>query len=277
VGVASGPGGKAASVSRGGVAIGPGGAVAGKSGAVVGPHGWAAYGSRAAVSGHHLHYVAAGTLNGHGVYVRSNFAHYHCFNGAWYTTHPNAWRAAAWTAATFWAGAAWGSVSSSCGYPEEPVDYDYGSNLVYEEDQVYYNGEVVATADQYAQQATQIAVQGQEAKVAEKDEWIPLGVFGMTQGTEKDANNIFQLAVNKDGILRGNYYNALSDTTTPVFGSVDKKSQRAAWTVGDRKETVYETGIANLTEPQTSMLVHFGNNRTQQWTLVRLEPPPKQE
>ena len=42
-----------------------------------------------------------------------------------------------------------------------------------------------------------------------------------------------QLAVNKDGVIRGNYYNALSDATVPVYGQVDKKTQRAAWTVGD--------------------------------------------
>jgi hypothetical protein len=54
---------------------------------------------------------------------------------------------------------------------------------------------------------------------------------------------------------------------------VDRKTQRAAWTVGDKKETVYETGMGNLSEPETSILVHFGKDRTQQWTLVRLEPP----
>ena len=63
----------------------------------------------------------------------------------------------------------------------------------------------------------------------------------------------------------------------PVYGSVDRKTQRAAWTVGDRKDTVYETGIGNLTEAETSMLVHFGKDRTQQWTLVRLEKPQDQE
>jgi hypothetical protein len=49
--------------------------------------------------------------------------------------------------------------------------------------------------------------------------------------------------------VRGNYYNALSDTTLAVYGSVDKKTQRAAWTVGDRKEPAYEAGFANLTQP----------------------------
>jgi hypothetical protein len=265
--------GKAGSISQGKAAVGPGGAYGSKSGAVVGPNGgWGAYGSRAVATGHHTAFVKAGTLPARGAYVRAGFGHYNCFHGGWWAQHPVAWRAAAWTtAAAVWAVAGWGSVSSECGYPEEPVIYDYGSDLVYENDQVYYQGEQVATAEEYAEQATQFANQGQEAKVSEKEEWISLGVFAMIQGDEKDSNNLFQFAINKDGILRGNYYNGLTDEATPIYGSVDKKSQRAAWTVGNRKEPVYETGIGNLTEPETSMLVHFGPNRTQQWTLIRLE------
>lgn len=135
----------------------------------------------------------------------------------------------------------------------------------------------VATADEYAQQAAAIADQGQQAQPTEKDEWVALGVFGMVRGEETEANQIFQLAINKDGVLRGNYYDALSDSTLPVYGAVDKKTQRAAWTVGDRTETVYETGVGNLTEDETTMLVHFGKDRTQQWTLIRLEQPDEEK
>ena len=90
---------------------------------------------------------------------------------------------------------------------------------------------------------------------------------------ETKATNIFQLAVNKDGVIRGEYYNALTDTTETVYGSVDKKTQRAAWTVVDRKFPVYEAGIANLTKDETTMLVHFAKDKTQQFSLVRIQPP----
>ena len=186
---------------------------------------------------------------------------------------PRAWRPAAWTAAVFWTGATWGRLSAYCGYPPAPVVYDYGTTVVYEDNSVYYNGEPVATAEQYTEQAAAIADQGQQAQPTDKDEWVSLGVFGMVKGEETEANQIFQLAINKDGVLRGNYYDALSDSTLPVYGAVDKRTQRAAWTVGDRKDTVYETGVGNLTEDETTMLVHFGKDRTQQWTLIRLEQP----
>jgi hypothetical protein len=58
-----------------------------------------------------------------------------------------------------------------------------------------------------------------------------------------------------------------------ISGVVDQKSQRAAWTVGDRKTPIYEAGIANLTRNETTMLVHYGKDRTQQFSLVRIEEP----
>src|SRR5713101_8206287 len=84
---------------------------------------------------------------------------------------------------------------------------------------------------------------------------------------------VFQMAINKDGIVRGNYYNATTDATTPVKGSLDKKSQRVAWTIGDKKDTVYEVGLYNLTKDETTMLIHFGKDKTEQRTLFRIEQP----
>src|SRR5712671_4445303 len=95
----------------------------------------------------------------------------------------------------------------------------------------------------------------------------------MVREGDTTATNIFQLAVNKDGVIRGNYYNALTDTTEPVYGSVDKATQRAAWTVADRKTPVYEAGIANLTKDETTMLAHFSKENSQQFTLVRIQQP----
>src|SRR5208282_5915455 len=110
---------------------------------------------------------------------------YNYFNAGWYTAHPGAWRAAAWTtAAAYWAWAPYTTVATFCGYPAEPVVYDYGSTVVYEDNRVYYNGEPVATAEEYAAQASDIAVAGQTSKPDEKEEWQPLGVFAIVQGDE---------------------------------------------------------------------------------------------
>lgn len=279
----TGPGGNTVGGARtGGGAIGPGGGtvVGGSRGGVVGTpgdgglaavsRGAAAKGPRGTVA------VSSKTLATQGATVRRSFVHYNCFGPNWWPRYPNAWRAAAWTtAAAVWATTTWNTCASYCDVAAEPVYYDYGTTVIYESDQVYVGGEAVATQEQYAQQATDLASAGQEAKTSEKDEWLSLGVFALVQGSETDANNLFQLAVNKEGIIRGNYYNGLSDSTLPVQGSVDKKTQRAAWTVGDKKDVVYEAGLANLTRGETPLLVHFGKERTQQWTLIHMEQPPQ--
>ncbi len=265
VGAATGPRGTVVGGSRAGVASGAYG-------------GLSAYSARGGVAvGHRTNYIGAATLHSRAVAVRTGFGNYNCFSAGWYRAHPVAWRPAAWTAAAFWTGVGWGRLSVFCGYPVQPIIYDYGTTIVYNGDNVYYDGEPIATAADYTQQAMDIAAKGTDATPSDKDDWQSLGVWGMVQGDEKDANNIFQLAINKDGIIRGNYYNALTDTTTPVSGSVDSKTQRAAWIVGDQKDVVYETGIGNLSENETSLLVHFGKDRTQQWMLVRLEKPEDQK
>jgi hypothetical protein len=296
VGATTGPRGSGVSASRGGAALGPGGAVAGGSrvGAAAGPGGrtavgashWGAasnpYGAYRSASrgvavagpaGHYTAYRGATALRTQGGYVRAGFAGYHYFNAGWYRAHPAAWHAAAWGAAAYWRWVPYATIATFCGLAAAPVVYDYGTTVIYQDDSVYYNGEPVSTAEEYATQASDIAAVGLAAKPAETEEWQPLGVFALVQGDEKEANDIFQIAVNKEGVIRGNYYNALTDTTVPVSGSVDKRTQRAAWVVGEKKDTVYETGVGNLAQPETSILVHIGKDRTQQWTFVRLEAP----
>ena len=110
---------------------------------------------------------------------------------------------------------------------------------------------------------------------AEEVEWLPLGVFALTQEGASESNLMLQLAVSKDGIVAGELYNESTDVTHPVEGSVDNKTQRAAWTPidGSNKGIVMETGIYNLTKDEATALVHFGKDQTQTWQMVRLDEP----
>jgi hypothetical protein len=153
------------------------------------------------------------------------------------------------------------------------VYYDYGTTVVYQGDAVFIDGEQAATTEQYAQQAIQLSDAGRAANPSDKEEWQPLGVFALVRGEEQTSDKIFQLAVNPEGMIRGNYYDAIADNTLPIFGSVDKKTQRAAWSIGEKKDVVFEAGIANLTRDETPILVHYGSDNTQQFTLVRMEQP----
>jgi uncharacterized protein (TIGR03000 family) len=209
--------------------------------------------------------------------VRAGFVHYDCFTPAWCVAHPLAWSAAGWGVATAWNAATWASLGAFCGVSSPPVDYDYGNTVVYQGNNVYVNGDEVGTADQYAQQATNLAKEGQQAKPPTQDKWESLGVFALVQGDDKTSNMIFQLAVNPGGMIRGNYYDAIMGTTTAVYGEVDKKTQRACWTIGDKKEPVFDCGFYNLTKDETPVLAHFGKDKTEQWLLVRMNEKDSQQ
>lgn len=285
-GVAVGPYGRVVGGgSRAGVASGPRGTVAGESHtAFAGTHfptdtGLARYSSFNAVGvNHSTTYWSHGYMNNRGVYVRNNFNYYHCFYPGWYGRYPGAWYAAGWLAGAAWATTTWPILDTFCGFVgEPPYTYDYGSNIVYQNNNVYVGGQDAGTAQAYAQQATTIAETGESANATPDQTWTSLGVFALVQGEEKTSNNVFQLAVNKDGILRGNFYDGVMDTTTPIYGSVDKKTQRAAWTIGKKKDRVFEAGLYNLTQSEAPVLVHFGGDKTQQWLLVRMEQQQPQK
>jgi hypothetical protein len=226
----------------------------------------------AANVGHTTAYWSHGYMGTTGAYVRNGFGYYNCFHPAWYTAHAGAWAAAGWAAGAAWTAATWPLIGDYVGISSEPeYTYDYGSNIVYQNNNVYVGGQDAGTAAQYAQEATSIAVTGQTADAPPTADWKPLGVFALVPGDQKTSNNMFQLAVDKNGIIRGNYYDGVMDATTPVFGSVDKKTQRAAWTIGKTKDRVFEAGLWNLTQPEAPVLVHFGADKTQQWLLVRVE------
>jgi hypothetical protein len=160
------------------------------------------------------------------------------------------------------------------GWWSQPAYYDYGGSVYYEDDSVYYGDQAVATADEYYDQAAAIAENVPEVN-DEEAEWLPLGVFALTQPDTESSDRVLQLAVSKEGVIAGTFYNDTSGSTHPVEGSVDKKTQRAVWhiTDGTNPDVVMETGIYNLTKDETEALLHFGSGQTQSVLMVRLPEP----
>jgi hypothetical protein len=159
---------------------------------------------------------------------------------------------------------------------EEPVYYNYGNNVYYQNDTVYYGDQPVATTDEYANQAEQIATSIPEVEPAPED-WMPLGVFALSPADESsqgvDPTLFLQLAVSKQGIISGSLQNTTANTVKQIEGMVDKQSQRAAWTVAGETRPIMESGIGNLTQDTAPALVHFSDGTTQEWLLVRLDKP----
>jgi hypothetical protein len=176
------------------------------------------------------------------------------------------WQPARWSSVNVFLDAGW----------DEPIVYDYGTDVVYDTSTVYVRGEPVGSPVEYSRAVIELANPGVDAVAeapVEPDAWTPLGVWALAQENEGSAVMFFQLSVNKEGLMSGAYANVLSGESEPIVGRVDRKTQRAAWHIGDRTDKVFEAGIANLTQDQASCLVHFGPDEMQQWLLVRLEGP----
>jgi len=311
-GVAIGPDGGAAGErgARGTVVVGPDGKTvahgeAGERGVAAGPDGIAG-GSRSAsgtavhidngtyahASGVTRHWSAA-DYHVHGNYVRNNFNHYDMYGHGWWHRYPNAWWANGF-AAGFWAGASWAGINDWFGADWPAYAYAYGNDITYVDNNVCLYGEPIATAADYYQSAADLAETGEEADIpsqqppADADsqavasnpadaQWLPLGVFEALQPDQKTSPMTFQIAVNKDGIVRGNYFNSGDNNVQPIEGAVDKKTQRITWIVKDKDKIIFDTGLYNLTKDESTVLVHFSKDNTQQWTFVRLKQPDQSQ
>jgi hypothetical protein len=180
------------------------------------------------------------------------------------------WRPVTWAALTSFV-----YVSS----PPAPVYVDYGTTVVYEGETVYVDNKPLP-AEQYNEPVKQLAttveqppppMPPQEGKEAE---WMPLGVFALVQEKQGDPVMFFQISLSRDGRISGGFESTLTGDQKPIAGQVDKQTQNVAWRVGDNTGTVFATTLANLTMDVSTVAVHFGSERVQQWLLVRMPEPP---
>lgn len=176
----------------------------------------------------------------------------------------------------YWGWAAWNGLTGWVDYGwTDPIYYNYGDNVYYEDGSVYYGDQPVCTEVQYIEQAEAIATAQPETKPDAKD-WMPLGVFAITQDGEPtgaDPTMYMQLAVSKQGVINGTFQNTATNVVKAIEGMVDKQTQRAAWTAAGESRPLVEVGIVNLTQDTTPALIHFPDNTTQRVLLVRLEKP----
>jgi hypothetical protein len=156
-------------------------------------------------------------------------------------------------------------------------DYGFGEYIYCYDHVVYVNGSWFAPAPIYYQQTLALA---QTAPVftpqqAVEVEWLPLGVFAVARDGAADANLLVQLAVTADGVIGGTALNQVTGASYPIEGTVDKQTQRAAWTYVDDTgaRVLMESSVYNLTQPEATGLIHYNANDIQVIELIRLEQP----
>lgn len=202
---------------------------------------------------------------------------YGYFNYSYYRPWGYWWGNPGWVGVNRWYGG-WGWNS--------PYYYDYGvgGNVVYRDNYVYVDGTQVGTAEEYAQSAAALAaVDPAEVPAQATEDWLGLGTFAVVESADPsdldriEPSRFVQLAVDKKGFVTGTFFNKKTDETYSLSGRVDKETQRLAFTVDDNKDIVFETGMYNLTQDQTPVLVHLGPSKTETFVFVRLDKPEDNE
>lgn len=229
---------------------------------------------------------------GHG--VRSNWHHHHhhhgYFNDVWWGRHHHHlggwhysyhfhnhpwgywWGRPTWPVMQSWF--VWAPTTTTVW--ANPVQYDYGTggNIYVQDNSVYLGGEQIASTEDFAMSAAELATVAppENEEEAEASDWLPLGTFALSTG-EKDVEptRIVQMAVNRDGIVSGTIYNTLTDVSQTIQGKVDPETQRVAFRIGESETIVAETGLYNLTQDEVPLWVHFGPLETETYLLVRLD------
>jgi hypothetical protein len=184
----------------------------------------------------------------------------------------------------WWTPATWGDEVTFLGadMAPDPIPYDPDTNVYYNGDNYDVNGQSASSADDARARAfalanppiTEIPVP-EASPEGQPQEWLPLGVWALTQQEEGDPILFFQMSLNRDGLVAGGYKSALSGEEQPIIGQVDKRTQRIAWHVANSPQTAFETGLHNLDYDVASTFVHFAGppGQTQTWLLVRLPSP----
>lgn len=233
---------------------------------------------------------------GYGRGVNNYWGHhgYPYFNNRWwagrYLYRPfgyfNYWGYRPW--GYWWGSPGWGGICNwyggNGGYGGwgSPYYYDYGvgGNVVYSGGNVIVDGQNVGTAADYAQSAAALAaIDPNDVPSQKTEDWLGLGTFAIVAATDDDKpdqlepTRFIQLAIDKNGFVSGTLYNKTSDKTFGLSGRVDKETQRIAFSVDDNKDIVFETGLFNMTQDQTPVLVHFGPDKSETFVFVRLKQP----
>jgi hypothetical protein len=101
--------------------------------------------------------------------------------------------------------------------------------------------------------------------------WLPLGAFAVLpagSGDHATPHIFIELCLHRDGTVRGNYFDAVSDAVHPIEGRYRREGGTLTWKIGpDGAE--FETTADELTAGRVEATVRRGPS-TRTWTLIGL-------
>jgi hypothetical protein len=179
------------------------------------------------------------------------------FSNDWYDNHPQAWQIQnknknrnndAWQIATAAGVIGWLGWQTARPY----------NNTVY-----VYDPVPVQT----------VIVNGQPSVVFDptQGEWMTLGAYSLMTGAGDPGTRILQLSVDREGNIRGSYYDMITNDTHNVIGVIDKNTQQVRWTIDTNRQLTFVATLDQLTQSQGVVNVKLPGGQVQQWQLVRME------
>jgi hypothetical protein len=178
------------------------------------------------------------------------------FTTGWYADHPGAWQAThpnadAWAVATLASTTAW-----------------LGLNAAQSNAYATYYAET--PPEVVSQEAAALAGNGSQSALPDA-EWLTLGTYTLAPKGQSTASVLLTLSVDKDGLIRGNYLDVLSNSVQPIEGAIDKRTRMAAWRIGSAGPVTFQTSLTDLTAATTPVSLQFENGKNVLWSMVRQE------
>lgn len=183
------------------------------------------------------------------------------FSPEWYSRHPDAWRPAG-PPANWWKVADAASVTDWIAGTVALAGGAAGAGRVAQAGGEQPGADGLRSV---------LVLQSGHGPEAAAGDWLPLGVFAVVPPGGGSAHNYQQLVVDRSGAIRGNFYDAISDTVLPITGSVDRTTLRAAWSVASNGSR-FETAVASLAAPPRKVSVSSGDG-SRDLELVPIDGP----
>ena len=192
----------------------------------------------------------------------------HPFTPAWYSEHPDACQYTH-PHADLWAVAGVAGLTNWLGYPATATTTTAATSTTV----AAASATTTAAGTEAAATATSTDDNASSAAALPPDlEWMPLGVYATGPKDAAQAHVYQQLAVSKQGELKGNYYDSITNTTQPVSGSIDRETRKASWKVGGKGGATFETTLDALMKTPSDVTMKSGS-ATHEWELVQVQKP----
>jgi hypothetical protein len=175
------------------------------------------------------------------------------FSNDWYKNHPNAWHHHHdnnnWEVATAVGVMGWLGWQNARSYDNTVYVYDPVPVQT-----VVVNGQPTVAVDP-----------------GNPGDWMTLGSYSLMTGSGDPGTRILQLSIDREGNIRGSYYDMITNNTNNVIGVADKNTQQVRWTLDSNRQLTFVATLDQLTQPQGVVNVKLPGGELQQWQLVRME------